>query len=94
MACRPTSLKAICCALWRVVVAIAQDAKWSRQYNVRAALVRNAHTPAPSVLGFLRDLTLRDLKDISALEGLTSHRRKQIADEIKRRTGGGEPLGR
>ena len=78
----------------RVVVAIAQDAKWSRQYNVRAALVRNVHTPAPSVLGFHRDLTLRDLKDISALEGLTPHRRKQIADEIKRRAGGGEPPGR
>lgn len=78
----------------RVVAAIAQDAKWSRQYNIRAALVRNPHTPAPRVLGFLRDLTLRDLKDIGALEGLTPHRGKQISDEIKRRRGGGEPADR
>lgn len=78
----------------RVVAAIARDAKWSRQYNIRAALVRNPHTPAPCVLRFLRDLTLRDLKDIGTLEGLTPHRRKQISDEIKRRAGGVEPAGR
>jgi hypothetical protein len=75
----------------RVVAAIAQDAKWSRQYNIRAALVRNPHTPAPSVLEFLPDLTLRDLKDISALEELTPRQRKQISEEIARRAGGGEP---
>ncbi len=75
----------------RVVAAIAQDAKWSRQYNIRAALVRNAHTPAARVLEFLPDLTLGDLKDISALEELTPHRRKQISEEIARRAGGGEP---
>jgi len=77
----------------RVVAAIAQDAKWSRQYNIRAALVRNPHTPAARVLGFLHDLTLHDLKDIGALEGLTPHRRKQISHEIRRRAGGGEPPG-
>ncbi len=75
----------------RVVAAIAQDAKWSRQYNIRAALVRNAHTPAPCVLEFLPDLTLRDLKDIAALEELAPHRRKQVSEEIARRPGGGEP---
>jgi hypothetical protein len=75
----------------RVVGAIAQDAKWSRRYNIRAALVRNPHTPAPCVLEFLPDLTLRDLKDISALEELTPNRRRQISEEIARRAGGGEP---
>ncbi|MGC2331814.1 MAG: hypothetical protein WA581_10195 [Candidatus Acidiferrales bacterium] len=78
----------------RVVAAIAHDAKWSQQYNVRAALVRNPQTPTPCVLGFLRDLTLRDLNDILALEGLTPHRRRQISEEIKRRAGGGELSGR
>ena len=77
----------------RVVAAIAQDAKWSRQYNIRAALVRNPHTPAARVLAFLHDLTLRDLKDIGGLEGLTPHRRKQISEEIRRRAGSGEPPG-
>jgi hypothetical protein len=78
----------------RVVAAIAQDAKWSRQYNVRAALVRNPHTPAPCVLEFLPDLTLRDLTDISALEELTPHLRKYISQELARRAGAGKPSGR
>lgn len=77
----------------RVVTAIAQDAKWSRRYNIRAALVRNPHTPAPRVLEFLPDLTLRDLKDISALEELTPRLRECISQEIARRASGGEPPG-
>ena len=77
----------------RVVTAIAQDEKWSRQYNIRAALVRNRHTPAPCVLEFLPDLTLRDLQDIVALEEIAPQRKKQIAEEIERRAGEGEPAG-
>ena len=78
----------------RVVEAIAQDEKWSRQYNIRAALVRNRRTPAPRVLEFLPDLTLSDLKDIASLEGLSPHRKRQIAEEIERRAAGGEPADR
>ena len=37
----------------RVVAAIAQHSKWSCQYNVRVALVRNAHTPAACVLAIM-----------------------------------------
>jgi len=77
----------------RVVAAIAQDAKWSRQYNIRAALVRNPRAPAGCVAEFLPDLTLRDLKDIAGVEDLAPQRRKQIAAEIERRTAGGEPAG-
>jgi hypothetical protein len=69
----------------RVVVAIAQHAKWSCQYNVRAALVRNPHTPAASIRAFLPNLTLRDLKDISRVEGLAPHLKKLIRDELARR---------
>ncbi|HEX4003257.1 MAG TPA: hypothetical protein VHX36_11455 [Candidatus Acidoferrales bacterium] len=76
----------------RVVAAIAQHAKWSRQYNIRAALVRNPHTPAACVIEFLPDLTLRDLKDIAALEELAPHRKKQISEEITRRAGAAEPV--
>lgn len=75
----------------RVVAAIARDAKWSRQYNVRVALVRNPHTPAACVAEFLGDLTLRDLHDISSLEELTPRLKKQISEEIERRKGGGGP---
>src|SRR5271170_3362801 len=69
----------------RVVAAIAHHPKWSCQYNVRVALVRNAHTPAASVLAFLPQLTLSDLKQISKLEGLAPHLKKHMRDEILRR---------
>jgi hypothetical protein len=70
----------------RVVAAIAHHAKWSCQYNVRIALVRNAHTPAAAVLAFLPQLTLGDLKQISKLEGLAPHLKKHMREEIVRRT--------
>lgn len=69
----------------RVVVAIAQHSKWSCQYNVRAALVRNPHTPAACVRAFLPNLTLRDLKDISRLQALPPHLRKELREEFARR---------
>lgn len=71
----------------RVVAAIAQHPKWSVQYNVRVALIRNAHTPVPVVLAFLPNLTVRDLKDLSTVEGITPHVRKYIQRELSRRTG-------
>jgi hypothetical protein len=70
-----------------VVVAIAQHSKWSVQYNVRMALIRNPHTPVPAVLAFLPNLTVRDLKDLATLEGITPHARKYIQRELSRRTG-------
>jgi hypothetical protein len=69
----------------RAIAAIAQHPKWSCQYNVRMALVRNAHTPVPSVLAFLPNLTLRDLKEIARLENLAPHLRKYIRQELARR---------
>jgi hypothetical protein len=78
----------------RVVAAIAQHPKWSCQYNVRLALIRNSRTPAPSVLAFLPGLTLNDLKEISAVQELAPHVRKYIARELKRRAGAVEPLPR
>jgi hypothetical protein len=71
----------------RVVAAIAQHPKWSVQYNVRVGLLRNAHTPAPVLLAFLPDLTLRDLQDVAALETAPAHARQYIEDELKRRAG-------
>jgi hypothetical protein len=70
----------------RVVGAIAQHPKWSCQYNVRAALVRNPQTPAMLVRSFLPDLTLRDLRDISGLKGLAPHLKKHLREELERRS--------
>lgn len=71
----------------RVVAAIAQHPKWACQYNVRMALVRNAHTPLPVVLAILPNVTLRDLKEIMTLESLPPHIRKYIRQELARRSG-------
>jgi hypothetical protein len=72
----------------RVVIAIAQHAKWSCQYNVRLGLMRNAHTPAPVVLAILPNLTAGDLKEIAKLEPLSPHLKKYIQHELERRVKG------
>ena len=69
----------------RVVRAIAHHPKWSCQYNVRIALVRNTHTPQASVGALLPQLTLGDLKQISKLEGLAPHLKKQLLEEMAAR---------
>lgn len=69
----------------RVVASIAHHPKWSCQYNVRIALVRNPHTPAASVMAFLPQLTLRDLKDIAKLDGLAPHLKRCMVQELSRR---------
>lgn len=71
----------------RVVAAIAQHPRWSIQYNIRAALVRNPHTPVTCLLAILPNLTLRDLKDIVSLESLSAHSRTYIRKELDRRKG-------
>ena len=67
--------------------AIAQHPRWAVQYNVRVALVRNQHTPIPVILASLPNLTLRDLKDLATLEGLSPHVRRYIQKELSRRSG-------
>lgn len=72
----------------RVVATIAQHRKWSVQYNVRIALLRNPHTPPPCVLAFLPHLKLADLKDLATLQSLPPHARNYIHREIERRRSG------
>lgn len=68
----------------RVVAAIAQHPKWSHQYNVRMALVRNPHTPIPCVLAFLSQLNRNDLREIARTQDLAPHLRKYIERELAR----------
>jgi hypothetical protein len=65
-----------------VAAAVAQHRKWSLQYNVRIALLRNAGTPLARVLSFLPDLTMRDLADLSALTTLPASLREYLRHEI------------
>jgi hypothetical protein len=69
----------------RVVVAISQHPRWASQYNVRMALVRNRHIPAPSVLAFLPHLTMRDLQEIVASQDLAPHLKEYIERELRSR---------
>jgi hypothetical protein len=72
----------------RVVVAIAKHSKWACLYNVRAALLRNAHAPVPVIQKFLGDLALSDLRDIGSLRELPAEAQRLIAAELDRRTAG------
>ncbi len=62
--------------------AVAQHRKWQRLYNVRVALLRNPHTPLARVLEFLPDITLRDLKELSAAGVLSANLREYLRHEI------------
>ena len=44
--------------------------------------MRNPQTPVASVVAFLPNITLRDLKDISRLKGLAPYRNKYILQEF------------
>jgi hypothetical protein len=68
----------------RVVVAVAQHPKWSCRYNVRMALLRNPHTPFPSAIAFLEQLTWQDLRMIAGTQDLSPHLRKYIERELAR----------
>jgi hypothetical protein len=68
----------------RAVAAIAQHRKWSCQYNVRMALIRNPLTPVSFVLAFLPHLSRRDLQDLFATQGLAPRLRKHIGRELAR----------
>lgn len=70
----------------RVVAAIAAHPKWSRVYNVRMALVRNEHVPTAALKAFVRDVTLRDLKDVSELPGIAESVKLVMRDEIESRS--------
>jgi hypothetical protein len=69
----------------RVVTAIAQDPKWSREYNVRIALIRNPHAPVEVVQQFLPHLKVSDLEDLGSLD-LTPTMRDCVKQELARRS--------
>jgi hypothetical protein len=68
-----------------VVLAISQHRKWSRDYNVRLALVRNPGSTLSSVLAFLPELTVADLRELSAPGIVPERLRKYLQAEVHRR---------
>jgi hypothetical protein len=78
-----------------VIPAILQHRKWSTTYNIRLALVRHPATPLASVLAFLPELTVTDLRELAAPGIVTESLRKYLQAEVQRRMragrGGEEP---
>jgi hypothetical protein len=68
-----------------VVQAIAHHRKWSSDYNVRLALVRNPATTMAVSLGFLPELTISDLRELAAPGIVPERLRKYLEAETQRR---------
>jgi len=68
-----------------VVQSIAQSAKWSHVYNVRIALIRQPSTTLTTILAFLPELTVTDLRELVAPGILPESLRHYLQAEIQRR---------
>lgn len=77
-----------------VVRAITQHRKWSITYNVRLALVRHPSSPLATVLGYLPELTVSDLRELAALGIVPESLRKYLQSEVQRRIRVGEKSGK
>jgi hypothetical protein len=67
------------------VRAVSQHAKWSHTYNVRLALVRNSASTLSTVLSYLPELTVSDLRELVAPGVVPEALRKYLQAEIQRR---------
>jgi hypothetical protein len=76
-----------------VVQSIAQDAKWSHVYSVRIALIRRPSTTLTTVLAFLPELTISDLRELVAPGILPENLRHYLQAEILRRLNKSKDLG-
>lgn len=68
-----------------VVRAITQHRKWSITYNVRLALVRHPLSPLATVLAYLPELTVSDLRELAAPGIVPESLRKYLEAEVQRR---------
>jgi hypothetical protein len=75
-----------------VVQAIAHHRKWSCEYNVRLALIRNPATTLAVSLSFLPELTVSDLRELAAPGIVPDPLRKYLEAETQRRIRAGEKL--
>ena len=68
-----------------VIRAIAQHRKWSFAYNARLALVRHPGSTLSSVLSYLPELTVSDLRELAAPGIVSENLRRYLHAEIERR---------
>jgi hypothetical protein len=69
----------------QIVTAVSGHKKWSRYYNIRVALVRHSSTPLATVLAFLPEITLSDLRGLTSPGIVAENLRKYLQAEIQRR---------
>ena len=68
-----------------MIPAIVHHHKWSITYNVRLALVRHHSTPFASILSYLPELTVSDLRELAAPGIVPESLRKYLQAEVQRR---------
>jgi len=73
-----------------VVKAVAQHRKWSHTYNVRLALVRHPSSTLSTILAYLPELTVSDLRELAAPGIVSENLRKYLLAEIQQRVRRGE----
>ena len=73
-----------------VIKAVAQHRKWSHTYNVRLALVRHPSSTLSTILAYLPELTVSDLRELAAPGIVSENLRKYLLAEIQQRVRSGE----
>ncbi|MGB6897811.1 MAG: hypothetical protein WCA41_11395, partial [Candidatus Acidiferrum sp.] len=73
-----------------IVQEIARHRKWSITYNVRLALVRHPSSPLATVLAYLPELTVSDLRELASPGIVAESLRKYLQAEVQRRIRAGE----
>ena len=73
-----------------VVQAIGHHRKWSITYNVRLALVRHPLSPLATVLAYLPELTVSDLRELASPGIVPESLRKYLQAEVQRRIQAGK----
>lgn len=68
-----------------VIRAVAQHRKWSHTYNVRLALVRHPSSTLSTILSYLPELTVSDLRELAAPGIVSENLRKYLLAEIQQR---------
>jgi hypothetical protein len=68
-----------------VIPAIVHHHKWSITYNVRLALVRHPAAPLATILSYLPELTVSDLRELAAPGIVPANLRKYLQAEVQRR---------
>lgn len=72
-----------------VIPAIIHHRKWSISYNIRIALLRQPSAPLATILSYLPQLTVSDLRELAAPGIVPETLRRYIQAEVQRRLRGG-----